>query len=56
MENLIESSRTGHDLGNRICEKIMGKAWSDQIKLVLHNKLGPQETGSAVERRHIGCG
>ena len=54
MENFIESSRTGHDLGDRICEKIKGMTWSCEIDLVLDVKPGRLVTGIAVERRAMG--
>ncbi len=54
MEKFIESSCTGHELGNRICEKIKGMTWSCEIDPVLDIKPGRLVTGIAVERRAMG--
>ena len=54
MEKFIESSCTGHGLGNRICEKIKGMTWSCEIDPVLDIKPGRLVTGIAVERRAMG--
>ena len=50
MENFIESSRTGHDPGDRICEKIQKTSWSLPAVEGVVRKLDQEERGIGPKR------